>query len=185
MDHKIKIHFGGELANLYEVGYLSIDLYQLITFSDLIEQGEIEKAKEYFGKKPKPMNRYHSLLKISKAKSEIVDVRKGSIELMIAGISVSAAIIMPLVQVVAQKYLNHRCATVTFEFSPQDESLKRMIDAYAKGEFGRGQEGFDTLFTLLQRRNYNVSCLSENIYQVEYVVDKYAQRMVRTINRNR
>jgi len=185
MENKIKVYFGGDLANLYEVGYLSVDLFQLITFSDLIEQGDIDKAKDYFGEKPKPINRYSSLYRKRKTTSEIADVKKGSLELIIAGVTLSAAIIMPLVQIAAQKYFDYRNANVQFQISPDDLSLKRIIDAYAKGDFGRGQEGLDTLFAILERRDYDVRILAENTYIIEHVIDKYSKRIVKTVNKNR
>ena len=59
------------------------------------------------------------------------------------------------------------------------------MDAYASGDFGPGSEGLGTLMTILQQRNYDVTVLAQNLYLVEHVVEKYSQRMIKTIKKNR
>ena len=90
IENKVKIYFGGDLTNLYEIGWLSSDLSQLIDFAELVEEGKEERP-------------------------EIVDVRKGSVELVIAGCSVAAAVIMPLVQIAVQRYFTQRDEEVSFQ----------------------------------------------------------------------
>lgn len=183
-DQEIKLYFGGDLANLYELGWISIDLSQILEFAELVEGDEYDRAEKYFGENARPFNRYVSLTEGRRKRPEIVDVRKGSIELVIAGASVAAAIIMPLVQVAVQRYFAERNEVVDFEFSPQDQGLKKIMEAYERGDYGRGVDGLNALMSVLQQRNYNVSALANNTYLVEHVVEKYAQRIVRTIKKN-
>lgn len=184
-DNEVKIYFGGDLANLYELGWLSSDLSQLVDFSELVESGERERAEKYFGKEARPFNRYVSVVEKKRKRPEIVDVRKGSVELVIAGCSVAAAVLMPLVQIAVQRYFSAQDEEVSFEISPQDQALKRIMDAYERGDFGRGSDGLANLMGILEQRNYNVRVLAQNIYLVEHVIEKYSQRMIKTIKKNR
>ncbi len=185
IENEVKIYFGGDLTNLYEIGWLSSDLSQLIDFAELVEEGNEERTEKFFGEKARPFNRYTKILNKPHKRPEIVDVRKGSVELVIAGCSVAAAVIMPLVQIAVQRYFTQRDEEVSFQISSKDRGLQRIMNGYASGEFGRGSEGLGTLMTILQQRNYDVTVLAQNLYRVEHVVEKYSQRMIKTIKKNR
>ena len=73
---------------------------------------------------------------------------------------------------------------LTFQISPQDQGLRGVIDAYERGEFGQGREGLEMLMSVLLHRNYDVRILANNIYLIEHVVDRYSQRIIKTINKN-
>lgn len=184
-NNEVKIYFGGDLTNLYEIGWLSSDLSQLVDFAELIESGEKDRTEKFFGEKSRPFNRYTKIVDKPHKRPEIVEVRKGSVELIIAGCTLAAMVIMPLVQIKVQEYFRLRNEEVSFEISPQDTSLNRIMNAYENGDFGRGTEGLNMLMAILQQRNYNVTFLAENVYLVEHVVDKYSQRMIKTIKKNR
>ncbi len=181
---KIRIYFGSELANLYELGWISTDLSQLIEFSELVESGEQERAEKFFGEKSRPFNRYTALTKNREKRPEIVEVQKGSIELVIAGASIAVAVIMPLVRIAVTRYFDKQDESITFELSPQDKGLRKIMDAYEKGEFGKNSEGLKVLMSVLQERKYDVDVLANNIYLIEHVVEKYSQRIIRTIKKN-
>ncbi|MFT5758851.1 MAG: hypothetical protein ACI9LM_003599 [Alteromonadaceae bacterium] len=157
----------------------------LIDFTELVESGDQERTDKYFGEKARGFNRYTKVVGKPHKRPEIVDVRKGSVELVIAGCSVAVAVIMPLVQIAVQRYFTQRDEELSFEISPQDISLQRIMSAYANGDFGRGSNGLGTLMSVLQQRNYNVTLLAQNIYLVEHVIEKYSQRMIKTIKKNR
>ncbi|NRA59683.1 MAG: hypothetical protein HRU25_01985 [Psychrobium sp.] len=184
-EHEVKIYFGGDLTNLYELGWISSDLSALIDFTELVESGDQERTEKYFGEKARGFNRYTKVVDKPHKRPEIVDVRKGSVELVIAGCSVAVAVIMPLVQIAVQRYFNQRDEELSFEISPQDTSLQRIMNTFANGEFGRGSEGLELLMSILQQRNYNVTLLAQNIYLVEHVIEKYSQRIIKTIKKNR
>ena len=183
-DHKIKIYFGNELANLHELGWISTNLSQLLEFSELLESGKADQAEKLFGNKARPFNRYTPVAELKDDKPRIIDVQNGSIELVIAGASLTASVIMPLVQIAVQRYFRKEDENITFQLSPQDKGLSNIMTAYEKGEFGEDNEGFVLLISVLKERNYNVDYLAENTYLIEHVVDKYAQRIIRTIKKN-
>lgn len=182
---EIKIYFGGDLTNLYDIGWLSSDLSQLVDFADLLESGERERTEKFFGEKSRPFNRYTKIVSKSLKRPEVVDVRKGSVELVIAGCSLAAAVIMPLVQIAVQRHFTKIDEDISFQICPQDASLQRIMNAYANGDFGHGTQGLTTLMSILQQRNYNVTLLAQNVYLIEHVIEKYAQRMIKTIKKNR
>ncbi|HOY88060.1 MAG: hypothetical protein V9G21_07820 [Methylotenera sp.] len=184
-EQDIRIYFGNNLTNLYELGWISTDLNQLIEFSKLVESGELEQAEKYFGENARPFNRYVALNRKLEKRPEIVDVKGGSIELVISGVSLLASIIMPLVQIAVDRYFKANGEEVTFELSPKDQNLKEIMSAYEEGYFGQGRDGLTYLVSLLQQRNYNVNVIANNIYLIDHVVDKYAQRIIKTIKSGR
>lgn len=185
MNDDIKIYFGGELSNLFELGYISTDIHQLIAFSELIEKEDSTQIQKYFGEKPAPINRYVKISKESKRKSKISEVKQGSIELTLTDIGVLAGIVMPIVAIKVQQYFNQRNETVQFQISAQDQNLRRIIEGYERGDFGNGEEALSRLFRNLEYANYDVQINNNDIYLVEHVVEKYAQRIIKTIKKNR
>ena len=184
MDEQVKIYFGGKLANLYELGWIAADLSQVIDFSELIEVGSKERAEKFFGEKSRPFNRYAAISARKEKRPEIVEVNKGSIELIIAGATLAAAIIMPLVQIAVSRYFEEKDEMVTFEISPQDRVLKGILRSYENGDFGSGHEGLQELMYQLAQHNYSTSFLSDNVYLIEHVIEKYSQRIIKTIKKN-
>lgn len=183
-NQQLKIYFGSGIANLYDVGYLATDIQQIIAFAEMINESDIESADKYFGEKVKGLNRYAKPLEKYGRSSEITDVQKGSLELIISGMAVATAIIVPIAIAKVQHQLNQEGLETTFEISPEDENLKTHLSAYAKGKYGNGLEALNYLFEMLSRLNYNTSVVAENIYRIDHVTDKYAGRMVKTIKRN-
>lgn len=180
----IEIYFGSEIANLYDLGYITTDLYQIFAFSDLLEKKDSAKVEKYFGDKARPFNRYLTAFEKYKKESSIVDVQKGSIQLLIDNAPLIAAIVMPIIAIRVQSYFTEKNKEIKFELSPKDKGLKKIMNAYAKGDFGSGNDGLQTLFSVLEARNYSVSISADDAYAIEHVVDKYSQRIVKTIDKH-
>ena len=183
-NQQLKIYFGAGIANLYDVGYLATDIQQLITFSEMINESDIESIEKYFGERVKGLNRYAKPLGKYGKSSEITDVRKGSLELIISGMAVAAAVIIPIAIAKVQHKLHQEGLETTFEISPEDDNLRIHLNAYASGQYGEGIEALNFLFEVLSRLNYNTSVVAEHIYRIDHITDKYAGRMVKTIKRN-
>jgi hypothetical protein len=185
IENEVKIYFGGDLTNLYELGWLSSDLSQLVDFAELLESENLERTEKFFGEKARPFNRYVKIVDQPHKRPEIVDVRKGSVELVMAGCSVAATVIMGLVQIAVHRHFTNKDEEISFEISTQDANLQRIMNAYANKDFGTGSEGLTTLMSILQQRNYSVSTLAQNTFLIEHVVEKYSQRMIKTVKKNR
>ncbi|MEJ2604283.1 MAG: hypothetical protein P8172_13530 [Gammaproteobacteria bacterium] len=185
MDGAIRVRFGSELANLYEVGWISADLSQVNEFAQLLEAGDLERADRFFGEDARPFNRYVDISKAEGPRPEIVHARHGSLEFGIAGLGFAATLISGIVGAAVKHYLDKHDETVSFEISPRDPGLNKILMAYADGNFGYGIDGLNTLFSVLAERNYEVESLHENVYRISRVVDRYSGRIVRTIRKHR
>jgi|TARA_R100000149_G_C5880341_1_gene145326 hypothetical protein len=184
VDEKIKIYLGGELAHLYELGYISTDLHQLAAFGEMVEESRTADIERFFLKKrPTPINRYTKLTGEKRPRrTEVLEVRPGSIELILGVSTLVASIAMPLVAIRVNRELQRRDVKVQFNISPQDARLKRALDAYEAGTFGDGEDGLQLLFSALSN-DYDVTALGPHLYEIEHVVDQYSRRIVRTISK--
>lgn len=182
-DKEIKIRFGAKLTNLYDIGYLTTDIQQIVAFSGLLERGDLSSVEKYFGERVKGLNRYARILEESGRKSQVTDVHRGSVELVVAGLTLAASIIVPITIAKAQRRAHEEGLQVVFEINPADQNIRTHIAAYANGRYGQGVAALNELFETLNLLNYNTTLVSENAYRIEHVTDKYAERMVKTIKR--
>ena len=63
--------------------------------------------------------------------------------------------------------------------------LDLLIKKGCKVHAVKGDEALQMLFGILRQRKYDVSVNGNDIYAIENITTKYAQRMVRTISKNR
>ena len=94
---ELQIRFGGALANLYDVGHLTVDLYQLIAFAELLEQKDDVTIQRWYGDKARPFNRYALPLEKYRESSRIRDAKAGSLDLVVSVASLLSSVIVPLV----------------------------------------------------------------------------------------
>ena len=181
----IRIKFSEDALNLYVVGYLSVDLHQLAIFSHLLETQEIDKAEAYFGKGAFSPNRYSRVYDTRAVSTNIKRVKEGSLELVVDVTGTIAQILMPLLAIWIDRRLNRRGERVIFEVDPTDRTLTRLLDAYQDSVLGDGDASFEYLMGLLQQSGYDVRVLGRNAFLIEHVLDRYAQRAVRTIKKYR
>jgi len=178
---KLRIYFGTELANLYDVGYLTTDLYQLFTFSEMLERPDRELTERWFGSNARPFNRYAGVLDKFRRSSEIREAKKGSLELIVAVGSLLTSIIVPLAVIYVQRNLGTR--QVAFEVSVDDPNIESALRTYANGTFGTGQQGLEMFFSALKQLNYSIRLQAQDAYLIDDVLNRYAQRMVKTIDK--
>lgn len=57
-NHSVKIKYGTRISNLHDIGYLSTDINQIVTFANLFEDSRDEKIEQFFGERAKGFNRY-------------------------------------------------------------------------------------------------------------------------------
>jgi hypothetical protein len=182
-ERTVSVRFGSEIANLHDLGYIATDLHQIVAFADLLAEGHVSEVQKYFGEDARPFNRYLGIIGRYREHSEIVDAHKGSVELVLSGLSLLASLVMPLVAIEVRRRVEQAGKSVSFEVSPDDPVLRRVLDAHANGDFGSGQPGLETLFAVLKSRGYRVEIRGEDLYAIEHVVDRYAQRIVRTVQK--
>jgi hypothetical protein len=89
-----------------------------------------------------------------------------------------------LVQTAVAKLLQKTDTLADFRLTPADSGLKRVMQAFERGDFGSGSEGLNTLAFVLAELNYKVDFLASNAAIVEHSVDRYATRIARTIRKH-
>ncbi len=177
----ITVHFGSEIANLYDIGYLSTDIYQIFAFSQLLEENKRTEVKRWFGEKARPFNRYAPVLEKRKRTAEITEVRNGSVELAVATGSLLTSIIVPLAIIYVQRAMD--APVISFEVSIDDQEIQKALNAYAQGTFGAGAKALDLLFAALRQLGYDVKLQGQDAYIIDDVLQRYSRRMIRTIRR--
>ena len=150
----LRVYFGAEISNLYDLGYLSIDLYQLIVFSELMQEGDHEQIDKWFGENTRSLNRNASGIKAYRKVSEIREAKNGSLELFVAIGSLLTSIIVPLVQTYMQRNLGSR--QVAFEIGVDDQNIQQALRTYANGTFGTGPQSLEMLFAALGQLGYSI-----------------------------
>lgn len=185
MDQHVSLCLGGDLANLHSLGWIATDIHRLIEFSDLLESGDQEPLERYFGPQARPANRYKSLTANGHRPLNDISLQDdGSLTLNIPNLSVAGAIIMPLVQTAVTRLLIKTDSLLDFRLTPADPGLKRVMQAFERGDFGNGRDGLFTLAFVLRELKYKVDFLDHNAALVEHSVDRYATRIARTIRKH-
>lgn len=184
-DDSLKIHFDLGENTLYELGYLSIDIYQLIVFCNLLEENDIGSLENYFynPKSNFTLTRNSTILKKYKHVAKIVHLQDGSVELFLAGVGALAKIVMPMIANKIQQRSNRYSQEVTFNISTNDIYLEQCIDDVSNGAYGFEDEGLKWLLNVLRLRGYSVEAVNRDVYRVEKVFDAYEQRMTKIIKK--
>lgn len=185
-DQTLKVYFGEGCANLYTIGYISSDLFQLLAFSELLEQRDEGRLYKYFLRKERPLylSRYSKLLRENIKTSQVTDVKKGSVELIISCVTVASAIIIPFVVLGVHRRFERSDQQVTFNVATDDQTIQQNLDEYSQGTFGHGVKGLDAFVQHLAAQGYDVHAVSERVYEIEHVVDRYERRLARTLKMN-
>ncbi|UTW11514.1 hypothetical protein [Marinobacterium rhizophilum] len=184
MDQQVNLCLGGDLANLHSLGWIATDLHRLIELSDLLASGDLEPLERYFGPQARPSNRYKSFT--ANGHRPLADISlqdDGRLALNIPNLSVAGAIVMPLVQSAVTSLLKKTDTPAEFRLTPADPGLKRVMQAYERGDFGSGNDGCQTLAFVLTELNYEVGFLSRHAELIEHSVSRYATRIARTIRK--
>lgn len=184
--NKMRIYFGDDLANLFDVGYISTDIHQIISFTLLLEENNIEDINKYFLHNKFGLTRYSKVLSQEKMKkSRISDVKKGSVELVIDSANLVSSILVPIVVIKVNKYFEQRAEVVNFNIKVDDIRLQQLLDNYEQGYFGDGDRGLQSIINLISDAGYSIDIISNNTYTVEDMLNMYTKRIVKTIKKYR
>ncbi|GGO86674.1 hypothetical protein GCM10011348_38040 [Marinobacterium nitratireducens] len=185
MDQQISLSMGGDLANLHGLGWIATDLNQLIVLSDLLESGQEDVAAHFFGNDARPFNRYKTFASAPQRRPSQVSQRDdGTLELVISELGVAAAILIPLVQSAIERQFEGAEQPLQFQLGTRDPGLKRVMQAYDRGDFGSGAEGLNTLMFVLKELNHEVPYLATSAPVIEHAVRKYSRRIARTLRKS-
>jgi len=185
MDQQISLCLGGDLANIHGLGWIATDLNQLIVLSDLLESGQEDIAAHFFGSTARPFNRYKTFASTPNRRPSRVKLQDdGSVEMVISELGVAAAILMPLVESAVQRQFEGREAPLAFALGVRDPGLKRVMQAYERGDFGEGSEALGTLMFVLKELNYDVPYRVTSGPVIAHAVNRYSRRIARTLRKS-
>ena len=181
----LKVRFGFPTNSLYDLAYLSLDLYQLIVFCELLEQNDWKSISNFYqDSRSFALTRNSRVLLDFSKKVELKTIREGSIELIIAGVGVLASIIVPFVANSVTQKTRIKNERITFEISSEDNKLNQLIDEFGYGYFGRGEDAIKWLFETLNRKGYSLHIVSDNAYIITKTIERYEQRIIKIIKKN-
>lgn len=180
----VKFDFGNENNSLFDLGYIAIDLYHLIVFSELLENNGDKEIESLFLNKNNlySITRESTLLKKYRDRAIVKSVRNGSIELVIAGVSVVAPIIASYIIYKKQKKDLEESHRYYFEISTNDEELNKLLNDFKAGYYGKGIDSLQWLLDSLSNRGYDITMNGNNAFVIKRVVERYERRMVKILD---
>lgn len=186
-DNEIQIYFGKECSNLYTLGYVSADLFQLLAFCEMIDNEDFINLNKFFpseGPRSFFLTRYSKIVTERIKGSQVSEVKNGSIEVILASASLAAAIIMPIVAILVERELARRNKTVTFNISTSDQNLQYFLNRYKLGIYGQGIEGRNRFFEELGNNNFRVTAINQDTFDIENLTRYYTSRIAKTLHMN-
>lgn len=178
-NNTMKVKIDMEELSVYELGYLTVDISQLLVFCKLLEERDNELLnKSFFNDNPFRLTRDSKVLKDYAYDFEVVDINKGCIEIIIGGVGAAATVIMPFVMHEVKK----RNSKYKFLIDSTDKDLKDLLDAFEKiKKKGEDEENLKWLMEMLHYRGYDIDISPDNIYKIQKVIGIYARRIERII----
>jgi len=182
---ELKIYFDNGENSLFDLGYLSLDILQLIILGEMLEEGQESRLKEMLeNKKPYGyFTRDSSLYRKYKDKAVIKELRKGSLELVIAGVGSFGTLLSVLVALRIEKERKDD-ETITFSINSNDDYLNKILNDYEKGNFGKEPKNFDWLMRHLSIQGYDIKLQSQDAYIIEKITMAYERKIIKTIKKN-
>ena len=184
--HEVVIRFGDQLMNLYHLGYVSEDLAKVLVLAHSareIRLGAVENFGSAVFRDPYDVGRndprfqgFLELLRIEK-------VRSGSIEIVLASASLLSSIVVPLVILRAQQTAGR--GELTLDVRSNHPLINPLLQRYSAGDFGRGPEAMNRLFSDLARAGVDVSPISNDVFVIDSIVQRYSRRIASVIKMKR
>jgi hypothetical protein len=173
-EYRVRVRFGDKLMDLFHIGYLSVDLVQLIAFAERLEERDL--PDQDLADLPRFVWRYAVT---TEARGRIVSTKVGSLEQVVAVGSFLASVLMPLVQIRVQRQIGN----MQFEVEAEDEELSKALRIYAEGGFGKGPDAINNLFAALSQMGYRVHLRGTDAFAIDSMLEVTARRIVRTIQK--
>ena len=189
-EYELMMNFNFKNNSLYELGNVLVDINHVLTFCELIDEGHVSYAIRTYSDS-NFRNQDSKFLDISN-KFRIEHISKGSIEIVVAGMSFLGAVILMLLARYVQKSDEKRNEMIRFDIRCNERDIdfaKAIIDKYAR--FGLDGANINDLMKALQNYRYDVrsdSYRSDTYIITEAEADKisnilmsYADRIVFTV----
>jgi hypothetical protein len=149
----------------------------------LIENRQTETLQKYYLKRTGLfLSRYSKIFKENVKSAQIKHVKEGSVEIIIDNIPLIAKILIPFVVLGVQRKLARHDQRVTFNVFVEDPEIQNYMDMFKNSR--KNEEDLQSFINFLSNSGYNVTALSERVYDVEKITERYAKRIARTIKMN-
>ncbi len=169
MEFRVKLNV--EEPTLYELSFFSLDLLRLSVVSTLIEESQDESSESKL-KSAKDIDKSYlnraTLGKYYEKHNKDIQVKEfkeGSIELVIAGTTLVATVVVPAIL----HYLNKRDAEgnqmVNFTVDSNDQQINDFLAEVENRNFGSFDDCYEFIRSTLIRRGYNFEAISDNTYK--------------------
>ena len=174
---------------LYELSFFSLDLLRLSVVSSLIEEAQ-DRTTESKLKTSKNIDKSYlnrvslgSYYKKNKKDIKVKEFKEGSIELVIAGTTLAASVIVPSILYYLNKRDNEDNQVVNFTIDSNDEQIVEFLNEVSNRNFGSFDDCFEFIRQTLERRNYNFEAISDNTYRALKANSSRLEDMVLTTKR--
>ncbi|EOV6289239.1 TPA: hypothetical protein N2898_004556 [Vibrio parahaemolyticus] len=169
MDLRVKLNVDD--PTLYELSFFSLDLLRLNVVSSLIEEAQ-DDSKESKLVTAKNIDKTYlnraslgSFYKKNSKDIQVKEFKEGSIELVIAGTTLAASIIVPSILYYLNKRDNEGNEMVNFTIDSNDQQIAEFLNEVSNRNFGSFDECFEFIRQTLVRRGYNFEAISDNTYK--------------------
>jgi hypothetical protein len=182
----LSIRFSDALANLYDIAYLTLDIYQVIAFAEALRENDRVAISRWFGKAPTPLTRNSRVLTKRTTQATITDVHRGSIVFDVNGTDLLVQILLYLLTIyVARRDAAHSAdhAEEMFSVGVNDPVVTKALDLYRIGQFGTGPDALEKLSEHLAARGRSIEPLGAHAYKIDRVLRRYSIRILHTIKR--
>lgn len=179
----MKLRFDFGVNSLYEIGYLLIDIYHLVVFSELLEQQNFKTLDDLFfePRRGYVLTRNNEILTEFRNSAKVEHIRDGCVEIVIGGLGVVASTIIPFVVAKVQDNARRREERITFEIDADDQELRNLIEGVGQGYYGFEEDGTRWLLKTLANRGYNIEVQNQDVYKITKVLNNISKRMVKVI----
>lgn len=180
---KLSLYWSEETVSIYHSSYLTLDLYQFAVFCELLNDERYEDFEKFYVTRRRPLHRNLKIFDQYISNYPILEISRSSLSIILTAGCLVSSVLMPVLGVYISRYLKEHSREIKFEIKADDDELQKLIEEYDKGYYGKGDQGLDWLFQTLSKRGYNISIKAEDIYKINMVLDKYSQRIVKTIRK--
>jgi len=190
MDLRVRLNVAE--PTLYELSFFSLDLLRLSVVSSLVD--EAQSGGESKLVTVKNIDRSYqnrsslgSYYKKHKKDIQVKEFKEGSIELVLAGVGIAAAVIVPTILYYLNKKNQEDGQVVNFTIDSQDPEINRFLGEVQDRNFGSFDECFEFIRQTMIRRGYSFEAISDNTYKALKANSNRLEDVVlttRRINRN-
>ena len=182
VNNEVSIRLGDDLMTLFHLGYISEDLAKVLILThsgDISDNYEVRRRGGASFYDPLDIRRNDRRFKEHIDLLKIARVEAGSIEIVLAGATLLSSIVVPLVVMRAQQIAIHD--EITLEVRCSHPLVQPLLDRYTAGEFGNGPDALNTLFESLKTAGIDVSPRTADVFVITSIVERYANRIAKTV----